>query len=127
MVTFAEGCRPARFRADVPTSTCVFEFLLDRPLNTGDLAAVEFALRFPPGQTDRHAEIAIWTPTRDLVVQVSFDRRRLPEHCHAYWQPRNTLPWQHRGEARLDGETHSFQYITLDPPPGQYGITWRWR
>ncbi|GAA0710676.1 hypothetical protein [Dactylosporangium roseum] len=127
MITFAEGCRPARFRADVPTSTCVFEFLLDRPMQTGDLAVVEFALRFPPGQTDRHAQIAVWKPTRELVVQVNFDPQMLPERCHAYWQPRSTLPWQHKGDARVDAKTPVFQYIALDPPPGQYGITWQWR
>lgn len=127
MVTFAEGCRPARFRADVPTSTCVFEFLLDRPLKAGELAAVEFTMRYPPGQTDQHVEIAVRSPTRDLIVQVSFDPRRLPARCHAYWQPRNTLPSHNMGDATLDASTHSFQYITLDPAPGQYGITWQWR
>ena len=36
VVTFTEGCQMARFRADVPSSTCVFEFLLDRPLGSSD-------------------------------------------------------------------------------------------
>ncbi|WP_231949529.1 XRE family transcriptional regulator [Alloactinosynnema sp. L-07] len=127
VVTHAEGCSPARFRADVPSATCVFEFILDRPLRAGELAAVEFALRFPPGQVDRHVELAVRRPTRDLIMQVFFDPRKLPTSCQTFWQPRSTLPSKTVQEISLDSATPMAQYIALDPVPGQYGITWKWR
>lgn len=126
MVTHADGCQPARFRADVPSSTCVFEFLLDRTLAAGELAAVEFGLRFPPGQADDHVELAITRPTRDLILQLTFAPERVPARCRAYWQPRNTLPRRDQLEARLSQDEHTFQFINLDPRPGQYGISWEW-
>lgn len=126
MVTFADGCKPARFRADVPTSTCVFEFLLDRTLAAGELAAVGFGLRYPPGQADDHVEVAITRPTRDLILQLEFAVERVPARCYSYWQPRNTLPRRIQREERLSGAAHTFQFITLDPRPGWYGIAWEW-
>ncbi|WP_410653726.1 helix-turn-helix domain-containing protein [Amycolatopsis sp. cmx-4-54] len=126
LVMFTEGCRPARFRADVPSSTCVFEFALDRTLAAGELASVEFGVRFPPGQTNRHAQIALYRPARDIVVQLAFDPARLPKRCTAYFQPRSGQPREERGEAKFDRETSTFQFITLDPLPGQYGIQWSW-
>ncbi|MEU4804288.1 helix-turn-helix transcriptional regulator [Actinosynnema sp. NPDC023587] len=125
-VTFTEGCRPTRFRADVPSSTCAFEFALDRPLDAGELAAVEFGVRFPPGQTDRHAQLAIYRPARDLVLQIAFDPDHLPRHCNGFFRPRNAMPVEKRGEVAFDRAAGTFQFITLDPVPGQYGIQWSW-
>ncbi|CCH33299.1 helix-turn-helix transcriptional regulator [Actinosynnema sp. NPDC047251] len=127
VVTFTEGCRPARFRADVPSSTCAFEFVLDRPLDSGELAAVEFGVRLPPGQTDRHAQLAIYRPTRDLVLQIAFDPDHVPLRCNGYFQPRHAMPVEKRGEVTFDRSAGTFQFITLDPAPGQYGIQWSWR
>lgn len=124
VVTFSEGCQVARFRADVPSSTCVFEFVLDRPLAAGELASVEFALRFPPGQTSRHAQIAIYRPAREMVLHIAFDPAMLPRTCFGYFQPRNVLPREHAREVTFDEQTTTYQFITLDPMPGQYGIEW---
>ncbi|MEJ2858278.1 MULTISPECIES: XRE family transcriptional regulator [unclassified Saccharothrix] len=126
-VIHTEGCRPSRFRADVPSSTCVFEFLLDRPLAAGELAFVEFGVRFPPGQTDRHAQIAIYRPARDLVLQIAFDPDHPPRTCNGYFQPRSGLPLEKRDEVSFNPATGTYQFITLDPEPGQYGIQWCWR
>ena len=125
VVTFADGCRQDRFRADAATATCAFEFVLERPLHTGDLAAVEFALAYPPGQAARHAQIAINRPVRTLVLEVTFDPHRLPARCFAFRRPRNTSPAvaQHR-ELLLGGR--KAQFVALDPLPGQYGIAWQW-
>ncbi|SDJ41484.1 hypothetical protein SAMN04488074_1026 [Lentzea albidocapillata subsp. violacea] len=126
VVTFTEGCRVARFRADVPSSTCVFEFLLDRPLQAGELAAVEFALRFPPGQTSRHTQIAIYRPGREMVLHIAFDPAMLPTSCSGYFQPRSGVPREHQAPVTFDEETTTYQFITLDPMPGQYGIQWNY-
>ncbi|GGU24009.1 XRE family transcriptional regulator [Lentzea flava] len=123
-VTFTEGCRVARFRADVPSSTCVFEFVLDRPLQAGELAAVEFALRFPPGQASRHAQIALYRPAREMVLHIAFDPANLPETCFGFFQPRSALPREHQPAVTFDEHTTTYQFITLDPMPGQYGIKW---
>ncbi|MBB5872420.1 transcriptional regulator with XRE-family HTH domain [Allocatelliglobosispora scoriae] len=125
-VTFAEGCRPARFRADVPSSTCVFEFLLDYPLAAGELAMIEFGLRYPPGQHQNYIRLEISRPSRDLTLQVSFDPSRVPARCYSHYQPRNTLPVQRIREAEIARPPHTIQFITLDPTPGAYGVTWEW-
>ncbi|ONI91773.1 transcriptional regulator [Actinosynnema sp. ALI-1.44] len=124
VVTFTEGCQVARFRADVPSSTSVFEFALDRPLAAGELAAVEFALRFPPGQTSRHTQIAIHRPAREMVLHVAFDPAMLPRTCFGYFQPRRVLPRENRPGATFDERTTTYQFITLDAAPGQYGVEW---
>ncbi|MGY0237073.1 hypothetical protein [Longispora urticae] len=126
LVTFAEGCQPARFRADVPTATCVFEFVLDRPLRAGELAAVEFGLRFPPGQTDRHVVVAVPHPARELVLRVTFAPGRVPASCHAYRQPGPDPAGRQRSGIALDGDCRTAQSIVLDPAPGRYGIAWDW-
>ncbi|MBB5850076.1 XRE family transcriptional regulator [Amycolatopsis umgeniensis] len=126
VVLFTEGCRPARFRADVPSSTCAFEFVLDRTLAAGELAVVEFGVRFPPGQAGKHAQIAIYRPARDLALRIAFDPARLPRSCAAFFRAKAASPPEERGEATLDRETGTFQFITLDPLPGQYGIRWSW-
>ncbi|WP_370948146.1 multiprotein-bridging factor 1 family protein [Amycolatopsis sp. cg5] len=124
VVTFTEGCQVARFRADVPSSTCVFEFLLDRPLAAGELASVEFAVRFPPGLTNRHTQMAIYRPAREMVLHIAFDPEMTPRRCFGYFQPRSGAPREHRSEATFDGQVSTYQFITLDPMPGQYGIQW---
>ncbi|MEU3768731.1 helix-turn-helix transcriptional regulator [Amycolatopsis keratiniphila] len=125
-VLYTDGCRPARFRADVPSSTCVFEFALDRTLAAGELAVVEFGVRYPPGQGRRHVQVALYRPARDVAVQVSFDPGRLPRRCAGFFRPRGVLPPEERCEATFDRDTSTFQFITLDPQPGQYGIQWSW-
>lgn len=124
VVTFTEGCRLARFRADVPSSTCVFEFVLDRPLQAGELAAVEFALRFPPGQASRHTQVALCRPAREMVLHIAFDPAMLPSSCSGFFQPRSALPREHQAPVTFDEHTTAYQFITLDPMPGQYGIRW---
>ncbi|GAA4445385.1 multiprotein-bridging factor 1 family protein [Actinokineospora soli] len=125
-VVYTEGCKPGRFRADVPTSTCVYEFLFDRPLETGELASVEFGLRFPPGQTDQHARMALFRPAREMVLQIAFHPDLLPDRCYSFFQARSDERVEKRREVRFDPHTNTFQYITLDPPPGQYGVVWEW-
>ncbi|SDY04664.1 hypothetical protein SAMN05421504_104329 [Amycolatopsis xylanica] len=124
VVTFTEGCQPARFRADVPSSTCVFEFLFDRPLAAGELASVEFAVRFPPGQTTQHTQMALYRPAREMVLHIAFDPDMTPNRCFGYFQPRCGAPREQQGEAVFDGQASTYQFITLDPLPGQYGIQW---
>lgn len=124
VVTFTEGCQAARFHADVPSSTCVFEFVLDRPLAAGELAAVEFAVRFSPGQTNQHTQIALYRPAREMVLHIAFDPDRTPLRCFGYFQPRCGAPREHQGEAVFDGQASTYQFITLDSLPGQYGIQW---
>lgn len=125
-VTHTEGCKATRFRADVPSSTCVYEFALDRPLRTGELAVVEFALRFPPGQNDELVLLNAARPSRDLTLQVTFDPRRRPARCYGYYQARHDLPRRQLVTADLDPAPHTIQFITLDPAPGGCGIAWEW-
>ncbi|GGK07565.1 hypothetical protein GCM10010123_41930 [Pilimelia anulata] len=124
MVTYADGCRLNRFRADVFTATCVFEFTLDAPLRAGDAVAVEFALRFPPGQETRHALVALSRPARSLVIDVAFAPERLPTRYWGFRRSRSTATPE--DTELLLTPTRKLQFVTLDPGPGQYGIEWRW-
>ncbi|NUT99062.1 MAG: XRE family transcriptional regulator [Saccharothrix sp.] len=125
-VTHALGCRPHRFRVDVPSATWAFEFLLDRPLAAGELAYVEFGVRLPPDRTSPHVQIALCRPGREVGLRVTFSPDRLPAACHAFFRPPNGLPVRRRAGARFDRATGTCQYVVLDPEPGQYGIGWTW-
>ncbi|MCP2328346.1 transcriptional regulator with XRE-family HTH domain [Hamadaea flava] len=125
-VTFTEGCHPGRFRADVPTSTCVFEFLLDRPLRAGETAMVEFGLRYPPGQLDTYVRVEIGRACRDVALRVVFDPRRVPVRCVGHFQPTVDAPLLTTSETGPHEQIQAFQYVTLDPAPGAYGISWQW-
>ncbi|MGH3682754.1 MAG: hypothetical protein ACRDT2_21190, partial [Natronosporangium sp.] len=120
------GCRLERFRADVPSLTCAFEFILARPLCEGELAMVETTIRNPPGQDDRFADWRLQSHVRDFVVQVDFDPVRLPARVVYYHQPSAAEPMQPIQERTVDEMGTSFQFTTLDPSPGIYGVRWDW-
>lgn len=85
---------------------------------------IEFSIRYPPGQTERHYDLRVPPGLRDLVLEIHFDPARVPVRCHGFYQPaqerpervlncsRRRLPW--------------FQSVVLDPQPGIYGVRWDW-
>ena len=97
---------------------------LGRSKMGGLLAAVEFALRFPPGQASRHAQIAIYRPAREMVLHIAFDPAMLPSECVGFFQPRSALPQEFQAPATFNEERTTYQFITLDAMPGQYGVRW---
>ncbi len=117
-----EGARLERFRVDLPTLTCAFELILDRPLTTGELAMVQTTIRYP-GQRDNFAEWRVRPSVRDFGIQVEFDPSRLPSQCVYYYRPSTVEPKRILVSA---GSTDTMQFATLDPTPGIYGVQWDW-
>ncbi|MBB5867186.1 transcriptional regulator with XRE-family HTH domain [Allocatelliglobosispora scoriae] len=125
-VVHTDGCAPARFRVDVASSTCVFEFRLDRPLRAGELASIEIALRYPAGQAEGYVRLDAFRPPRDLTIQVAFDPARLPARCYGYVQPHHARPKREVSGGSVAQPPHTLQFITMDPAPGAYGVGWEW-
>ncbi|MQA25082.1 MAG: hypothetical protein GEU94_06350 [Micromonosporaceae bacterium] len=125
-VLAAEGCRLERFMADTATFTCAFEFALNRPLREGELAMVETTIRNPPGQDDQFTAWRLRQHVREFVVQVDFDPGRLPARCVYYHQPSAGDPPQTVEERVSPEGCASFQFATIDPVPGIYGVRWDW-
>lgn len=80
--------------------------------------------RRPPAPSN--TQMAIFRPARDLALSIEFDPGCLPRRCVAFFRPRCASPPEERGEGTFDQKTRTFQFITLDPLPGQYGIRWSW-
>lgn len=126
VVVATEGCRLGRFRADIPGSLCAFELLLDRPLRHGELGLVEYTTRYPPGQSENHFDLRASPGVRDIALQVAFDPQRLPARCVGFHQPGMGMPERTILERAGTEIGTSFQFITVDPAPGIYGVRWDW-
>ncbi|GLZ81999.1 hypothetical protein Afil01_68060 [Actinorhabdospora filicis] len=123
VVAGTDGCRPGRMRADVPAALTAFELLLDTPLRPDELRQIDFVVRFPPGQRERHMDLRVPPGLRDVVVQAAFDPACPPRGCAGFYQAA-----QGRPETPLDAGNGPawFQFAVIDPAPGIYGIRWEW-
>lgn len=122
----ADGGRLFRFRGDVASSLCAFEFLLDNPLHPGDLGMIEFVVRMPPGQSDCEHTLRVQPGVREVTFQVSLDATRRPARCFGFHQ--GAISLARRTVVERDGAElgSSFQLVVMDPPPGIWGIGWDW-
>ncbi|MGH3712905.1 MAG: hypothetical protein ACRDT4_05515 [Micromonosporaceae bacterium] len=121
-----EGCRLGRFRADVAGSICGYELLLDQPLEIGGLTVIEYAMRLPPGQPETRSTVRVHPGARELTLSVNFDPERVPARCEGFHQAAYDLPPRTVRERSGDTFGNAFQFITLDPAPGIYGLRWEW-
>ncbi|MGH3737804.1 MAG: helix-turn-helix domain-containing protein [Micromonosporaceae bacterium] len=121
-----EGCRPGRFRADATASLYAFELLLDRPLAAGELTAVEYGLRLPPGQPETRSTVRVHPGLRDLTLRIDFHPGRMPVRCHGFHQPAYDQPEQPTLRRGGDELARGFQLVLLDPAPGIHGVRWEW-
>ncbi|WP_052229784.1 transcriptional regulator [Streptomyces sp. CT34] len=119
--------RLGRIRTDPETHYCVAEFILDRVLNTGDTATVEYVSHSAPGtspaqQCTRHS---LYRPASALVIEVEFAPDAIPVTCEAFYTPRRDAPERRLGPLWI-GNGNSAHLALSDPGPGTYGVRWDW-
>ncbi|WP_109505382.1 helix-turn-helix domain-containing protein [Nocardioides speluncae] len=123
-VVHSHGVSLNRFRADPSSGLAAYEFLLDRPLEPGEVAAVSFTIAYPARFLSDFLSIRVRPGCRDVVLDVHFDERRPPVHCWAYHTPDPNSPERVLHEVTGDAIGTSYQLARLDPASGMYGIRW---
>lgn len=121
-VVNARGATVGRFRADPASAVSAYELLLPRPLDVGELAAVDYTEHFTTRADGTELTLRMHPGARLMILGVQFNADRPPAACHAFFQPGAAAPEQEL--ERVDGPL--VQLIRLDPTPGIYGIRWEW-
>ncbi|NUW33750.1 hypothetical protein HTZ77_20255 [Nonomuraea sp. SMC257] len=121
----ARGWRTGRVRADPETGFEVHEMILDRILPQGAITVAEYVLAFPPGHLDPYTAHRVVPGTRELTVEVVFDRAALPALCRAFHQPSVAHPRTTTEELWIGG-TGTATHTVFDPEPGIHGVAWEW-
>ncbi|MFI0374040.1 hypothetical protein ACH35V_39795 [Actinomadura sp. 1N219] len=120
----ARGWRAGRVRSDHETGFEVHEMILDRPLAMGERAVVEYTLAYPPGHLEPHSRHRVEPGTRELSVEVTFDRAALPARCRSFFQPSIAHPKVTAEDLWIGSCTAAL--IVFDPEPGLHGVDWEW-
>ncbi|MGY0236347.1 hypothetical protein [Longispora urticae] len=119
-------CRPGRIRTDLDSGFSVTELVLDRMLQRGEYAALEYEVL--PGPT---AEIIdeftrrSAVPIREYALSVWFDPAALPARCVRLERRTADGPTSD-GEELWLGASGTAQLVVIDAPPGQVGMRWEW-
>ncbi|SHF28199.1 hypothetical protein [Streptoalloteichus hindustanus] len=105
---------------------CVLELILDRVLDEGETAIVEYELRFaengaPTWCYDRRLRGNV----HQYVLQVHFDPRALPVRCDQFQQRDASAP-RHLVRPLWIGSSHSAHMVLTGCAPGVHGMCWEW-
>ncbi|QMU76928.1 hypothetical protein GXW83_15580 [Streptacidiphilus sp. PB12-B1b] len=119
--------RLGRMRSDPQSGYSVAEFILDRVLNRGDTATVEYlssyrAVESSPQNYTRHS---LYRPADVLVIEVEFHPEAIPAKCEGFYSPRRETPERNLGPLWI-GNSNSVHLALSDLPPGMYGLRWEW-
>ncbi|GGM50366.1 hypothetical protein GCM10012275_21550 [Longimycelium tulufanense] len=118
--------RLGRVRTDVASGYCVLEIVLDRVLDTGDVAILEYELHFPGGaERVRCYDRRLRGVANEYILQVHFDSARLPVRCHRYRQRHIGAPQEDVSPLWI-GTSHTAHIVLPEAPPGVHGICWEW-
>ncbi|MBY8887067.1 hypothetical protein K7472_19770 [Streptomyces sp. PTM05] len=121
------AARLGRVRTDPGTGYSVAEFILDRMLNTGDTATVEYVsyTATPQGPPQNYTRHSLYRPAAVLVLEVEFDAKAIPARCAGFYSPRRGTPEQSLGPLWI-GNSNSAHLALSDLDAGMYGIRWEW-
>ncbi len=123
--TAIRGCRTGRVRNDRATGAAAVEFIFDRVLNAGDMAAVEYhiSLASTVPAVDYHRNMP--TDVSLYVLEVQFSSRALPARCFRYEKRSESAPPQGKRELWI-GSAASATTIVTDARAGVVGVCWEW-
>lgn len=121
------AARLGRVRTDSETGYTVAEFILDRVLNTGDTATVEYLSysESPEVSPQCHTRHSLYRPAAVLVIEVAFHPTAIPARCSGFYSPRRGTPEQSLGPLWI-GNSNSAHLALSDLDSGMYGIRWDW-
>nr|BFE99906.1 hypothetical protein GCM10020241_15820 [Streptoalloteichus tenebrarius] len=119
--------RLGRVHACPDSGYCVIELILDRVLNAGETAIIEYELRFadsdvPTESYDRRLRGNV----HQYVLQVTFDPHALPVRCEQFQQRDANAPRQLVRPLWI-GSSHSAHMVLTACAPGVHGMCWEWR
>lgn len=121
----ARYCRVGRVRVDRSIGVIAAELILDRMLDAGEPALVEFEWQFSPGADIVNYEHRFAEPIREYVLQVRFDPAAVPAQCHRYDRPTASAP-EGNGRELWIGGSNTALLAELDLPAGIVGMRWDW-
>ncbi|PWI41313.1 hypothetical protein [Streptomyces sp. ICBB 8177] len=123
----AHAARLGRVRTDPVAGYSVAEFILDRMLNTGDTATVEYVSysAIPERTPQNYTRHSLYRPAAVLVLEVEFDPKTIPARCAGFYSPRRETPEQSLGPLWI-GNSNSAHLALSDLDAGMYGIRWEW-
>jgi hypothetical protein len=121
----ARYCRVGRVAVDRSIGLTAGELILDRVLDAGDPALLEYAWTFSRRVRMLNYEHMFSAPRREFVLQVQFDPNNVPARCFRY--DRRTVACQEANHRELwIGGSSTALLAELDVVPGIVGIRWEW-
>lgn len=123
------GCRVGRLTEVDEIGLVVAEMVLPRPLQRGEIVAVEFAVTMPAAQESAWMVRSIPEQCRELMLGVQFDPRNVPVKVEGF---ASSMIEHTSDEAEISDvvELSLFngqaQQVRLEVAPGVYGIRWSW-
>ncbi|MGH8877649.1 MAG: hypothetical protein ACRD0P_09955 [Stackebrandtia sp.] len=124
-ISGARYCRVGRAKVDRSSGLVAAELILDRVLDAGEPALLEFEWRFEPGILMDQYEHRFVEPIREYVLQVRFDPGAVPAHCRRYDRRVATAPEDNYRELWIGG-SHTALLAESDIPAGIVGMRWDW-
>lgn len=121
---YVRSARLGRVCVDRRTGMVAGELRLAKPLAFGEVAVVEYELRFPPNSPIDHYHRRFTHPIPEYVCQVHFGAR-IPRRVRSFEQRGLGGP-QHPGSPLSTGATHIATLALRDVRPGIYGTGWQW-
>jgi len=119
------GCRVGRVRADPVAGFLVADLVLDRVLDRGDTAVVEYeASDMAFGEVDYYYRV-FPAPVGEYVLQVQFDPAAIPARCWRY-ERRVVQARDQRVREVWVGGPQLARLVALDVSPSVLGMRWEW-
>nr|WP_042193983.1 hypothetical protein [Kibdelosporangium sp. MJ126-NF4]CEL20997.1 hypothetical protein [Kibdelosporangium sp. MJ126-NF4]CTQ95489.1 hypothetical protein [Kibdelosporangium sp. MJ126-NF4] len=118
-------CRAGRVRMDDAEGVTAAELILDRVLDVGERALVEYEWQFAPGVRMLNYEYRFQQPVREFVLQTRFEPGMIPARCHRYTRQDVAGAEEDRTELWIGGSNTAL-VAESDVPSGIVGMRWQW-
>ena len=119
------NARVGQVETDRSAGLVVAELILDRVLEVGEPALVEYEWRFAPGTLMLNYEHRFVEPIREYVLQTRFAPGVVPAQCHRYDRRTVAAPEGNHTELWI-GAADSALLAETDVPSGIVGMRWSW-
>jgi hypothetical protein len=124
-LTGVANARIGQIETDRSVGLIAAELILDRVLDVGEPALVEYEWRFAPGTLMVNYEHRFVEPVREYVLQTRFAPGVVPAHCHRYDRRTVAAPEGNHTELWI-GAADSALLAETDVPSGIVGMRWSW-
>ncbi len=123
-LTDVRFCRRGEVKVDPDAGLMVGELLLDRPLNVGEHAVVEYEMTSEPGPPVEFYYRQFLEPVGQYSQQVQFEGAP-PRQCHGFRRLTLHAP-ELAGEKLAVGPSGASCLVGFNVEPGVVGTRWHW-